>query len=180
MNARRTRIYAFTVLVATLLLTALVVAQARTVNNPVGESMAAQERPPQNIYFTIKTAGNFTTLIKAIEAAGLVDTLKGSGPFTLFAPTDEAFSKLPAGAVEDLLKPENKEKLKAILAHHILPEKVLSAEMAGLREAKTVKRSKLKVDNNGGLKIDGASVLQQDLVTSNGVIHVIDTVLTPK
>lgn len=180
MNARSNRIYAFTVLVATLLLAALAVAQARTVNNLEGGLVAGQERPPQNIYFTIKTAGNFKTLIKAIEAAGLVDTLKGSGPFTLFAPTDEAFAKLPAGEFEDLLKPENKEKLKAVLVHHILPEKVLSSEMAGRSEAKTVKRSKLKVDSSDGLKIDGASVVQQDLLTSNGVIHVIDTVLTPK
>lgn len=180
MNARRTRACAFTVLVTTLLLTAFAVEQARTAGNAQIGLMAGQERPPENIFFTIKNAGTFTTLIRAIEAAGLVDTLKGSGPFTLFAPTDEAFSKLPAGALEDLLKPENKEKLKAILTHHILPEKVLSSEMAGLREVKTLKRSKLKIDNDGGLKVDDATVMQQDLPAANGVIHVIDTTLTPK
>ena len=164
MNARRARIYAFTVLA--LALVALAVPQAR-----------AQERPPENIFFTLKNAGNFKTLIKAVEAAGMVDTVKGSGPFTMFAPTDEAFSKLPAGTLEDLLKPENKEKLKALLAYHILPEKVMSAGMTGLREFKTLKRSKLKID---GLKVEGATVVQPDLVTSNGVIHAIDTLLTPK
>jgi uncharacterized surface protein with fasciclin (FAS1) repeats len=165
MNARRTRIYAFTVLA--LALTALA----------VNTQSRAQERPPENIFFTLKNARNFKTLIKAIEAAGMVDTVKGSGPFTLFAPTDEAFAKLPAGTLEGLLKPENKEKLKALLAYHILPEKVMSSEMTGLREFKTLKRSKLKID---GPKVEGATVVQQDLVTSNGVIHVIDTLLTPK
>ena len=172
MNARRTRIYAFTVL--TLVLMALAVTQARTADS----GRAVQERPPENIYFTLKNASDFTTLIKAVEAAGMVDTLKGSGPFTLFAPTNEAFAKLPAGALEDLLKPENKEKLKALLAYHVLPEKVMSSELAGLREAKTLKRSKLKIES--GLKIDGATIVRQDLVTSNGVIHAIDTLLTPK
>ncbi|HKQ51209.1 MAG TPA: fasciclin domain-containing protein, partial [Pyrinomonadaceae bacterium] len=133
----------------------------------------------ENIYFTLKNAGDFKTLIKAVEAAGMVDTLKGSGPFTMFAPTDAAFAKLPAGELENLFKPENKETLKAILAYHVLPEKVMSAELAALREAKTLKRTKLKIDNGGGLKIDGAAVVRQDIVTSNGVIHVIDTLLKP-
>lgn len=180
MNVRRTRIYAFTFLVTTLLLLAFAVTQASTADNRKVGLTAGQERPPENIFYTIKNAGNFTTLIKAVEAAGLVDTLKGSGPFTLFAPTDEAFSKLPAGVLEDLLKPENKEKLKAILAYHILPEKVMSSEMAGRKEVKTLKRSELKIDSSGGLKVDDATLMQHDLLTSNGVIHVIDTLLTPK
>ncbi len=166
MSAGRIRIYAFTVLAFLLTAPSL---------------MTGQERPPENIFFTLKTAGNFKTLIKAIQAAGLVDTVKGSGPFTLFAPTDEAFSKLPAGELEGLLKPENKEKLRAILIYHILPEKVTASDMAGLREAKTLKRTKLKIESSGGLiKIDGATVVRQDLAASNGVIHVIDTLLTPK
>lgn len=165
MSDGRIRIYAFTVLA--LLLTA-----------PL--PLKGQERPPENIFFTLKSAGNFKTLIKAVEAAGLVDTVKGSGPFTLFAPTDEAFSKLPAGELEDLLKPENKEKLRAILIYHILPEKVMSSEMAQLSEARTLKRTKLKIESAGGLKIDGAAVVRLDVAASNGVIHVIDTLLTPK
>lgn len=167
MSAGRIRVYTFTVLA--LLLAAPTPA-------------AGQERPPENIYFTLKSAGNFKTLLKAIEAAGLVDTVKGSGPFTLLAPTDEAFSKLPAAEVEGLLKPESKEKLRAVLLYHILPEKVTAQELAALREARTLKRTRLKIESGGGLiKIDGAAaVVRQDLTASNGVIHSVDTLLTPK
>lgn len=166
MSAIRIRLYAVTVL-ALLLAAPLLTAH--------------QERPPENIYFTLKNAGNFKTLIKAIEAAGLVDTVKGSGPFTMFAPTDEAFSKLPAGELEDLLKPEHKEKLRTILLYHILPEKLMASEMAAPREARTLKRTRLKIETSGGLvKIDDATVVRQDLAASNGVIHVIDALLTPQ
>ncbi len=126
-------------------------------------------------------AGNsaFSTLVAAVKAAGLVDTLKGEGPFTVFAPTDEAFAKLPAGTVEDLLKPENKEKLVSILTYHVVPGKILAADVkAG--EVATVQGSKIKVTTDDGVKVDGAKVVTTDVAASNGVIHVIDAVILPQ
>ncbi len=125
-------------------------------------------------------AGSFNTLVTAIKAAGLVDTLKGKGPFTVFAPTDAAFAKLPKGTVEDLLKPENKEKLVAILTYHVVPSKIMSGDIAGKKTmAKTVEGDELTVDATSGVKIDEATVTSADVAASNGVIHVIDTVLMP-
>jgi uncharacterized surface protein with fasciclin (FAS1) repeats len=116
-----------------------------------------------------------------VKAAGLVETLKGTGPFTVFAPTDEAFAKLPKGTVEDLLKPENKAKLAGILTYHVLPSKVMAADIAGKKmDAKTVQGSTLAVDAMTGVKINGASVVTADVAATNGVIHIIDTVLLPK
>jgi uncharacterized surface protein with fasciclin (FAS1) repeats len=124
--------------------------------------------------------GSFNTLVTAIKAADLVDTLKGKGPFTVFAPTDEAFAKLPEGTVEDLLKPENKEKLVAILTYHVVPSKVMAADIAGKKTmAKTVEGDELTVDATSGVKVDEATVTTADVGASNGVIHVIDTVLMP-
>jgi uncharacterized surface protein with fasciclin (FAS1) repeats len=124
--------------------------------------------------------GSFNTLVTAIKAADLVDTLKGDGPFTVFAPTDEAFAKLPKGTVEDLLKPENKEKLIAILTYHVVPKKVVAADIAGKKTmAKTVEGDELSVDATSGVKVDEATVTTADVGASNGVIHVIDTVLMP-
>lgn len=124
--------------------------------------------------------GSFNTLVTAIKAADLVETLKGKGPFTVFAPTDEAFAKLPEGTVEDLLKPENKEKLVAILTYHVVPKKVMAADIAGKKTmAKTVEGDELTVDATSGVKIDEATVTTADVAASNGVIHVIDTVLMP-
>jgi uncharacterized surface protein with fasciclin (FAS1) repeats len=124
--------------------------------------------------------GSFNTLVTAIKAADLVDTLKGDGPFTVFAPTDEAFAKLPEGTVEDLLKPENKEKLVAILTYHVVPSKVMSSDIAGKKTmAKTVEGDELTVDATSGVKVDEATVTTADVGASNGVIHVIDTVLMP-
>jgi len=124
--------------------------------------------------------GSFNTLVTAIKAADLVDTLKGDGPFTVFAPTDEAFAKLPEGTVEDLLKPENKEKLVAILTYHVVPSKVMSSDIAGKKtKAKTVEGDELTVDATSGVKVDEATVTTADVGASNGVIHVIDTVLMP-
>lgn len=124
--------------------------------------------------------GSFNTLVTAIKAADLVDTLKGKGPFTVFAPTDEAFAKLPEGTVEDLLKPENKEKLVAILTYHVVPSKVMSSDIAGKKTmAKTVEGDELTVDATSGVKVDEATVTTADVGASNGVIHVIDTVLMP-
>ncbi len=134
-----------------------------------------------DIVDTAVAAGKFNTLVAAVKAAGLVDTLKGAGPFTVFAPTDEAFAKLPKGTVEDLLKPENKAKLAAILTYHVVPSKVMAADIAGKKmQVKTVQGSELAVDATSGVKINNASVVTPDVATSNGVIHIIDTVLMPK
>ncbi len=125
-------------------------------------------------------AGGFSTLVAAVTAAGLVDTLKGAGPFTVFAPTDEAFAKLPAGAVEDLLKPENKSKLVGILTYHVLPSKVMAADIAGkTMKAKSVQGAEISIDATKDVMIDKAKVVKADIETSNGVIHVIDAVIMP-
>ena len=124
--------------------------------------------------------GGVAATFAAVKAADLVDTLKGEGPYTVFAPTDEAFAKLPAGTVEDLLKPENKEKLQAILLYHVVPGKVTAAEVVEITSAKTANDMDLKVMVDGKMvKINEAQVVQTDIMTSNGVIHVIDTVLIP-
>jgi len=135
-----------------------------------------------DIVDTAVSAGQFKTLVAAVQAAGLVDTLKGEGPFTVFAPTDEAFAKLPAGTVENLLKPENKDQLVAILTYHVVPGKVMSGDIAGkMTEAKTVQGGELTIDAmKGGVTVDNANVIQADIETSNGVIHVIDTVVIPQ
>ena len=134
----------------------------------------------KDIVDTAVAAGQFKTLAAALGAAGLVDTLKGKGPFTVFAPTDAAFAKLPAGTVDTLLKPENKAKLTAILTYHVVPGKVMAADVVKLNEAKTVNGAMLaiKVDS-GNVMINGAKVTTADIVASNGVIHVVDTVLLP-
>lgn len=120
-------------------------------------------------------AGNFTTLAAALKAAGLIETLKGDGPFTVFAPTDEAFAKLPAGTVENLLKPENKEKLVAILTYHVVPGKVMAGDLLSTTSAKTVNGQKAMI----GLRVGDANVIKADIKASNGVIHVIDSVMLP-
>ncbi len=124
-------------------------------------------------------AGSFTTLVAAVKAAGLVETLQGAGPFTVFAPTDEAFAKLPAGTVESLLKPENKQKLVAILTYHVVPGKVMAADVKTM-QAGTVNGQKLSVVvGNDGVTVNNAKVVTTDVAASNGVIHVIDTVVLP-
>jgi uncharacterized surface protein with fasciclin (FAS1) repeats len=135
-----------------------------------------------DIVDTAVAAGSFTTLAKALEAAGLIDALKGEGPFTVFAPTDEAFAKLPAGTVASLLKPENREKLKAILLYHVVSGKVTAADVMKLngQSVKTLEGGMLKVSTKHGVRVDNANVSQTDIDASNGVIHVIDTVLMPK
>jgi uncharacterized surface protein with fasciclin (FAS1) repeats len=134
----------------------------------------------KDIVDTAVAAGNFNTLAKALQAADLVDTLKGTGPFTVFAPTDEAFAKLPAGTLDDLLKPENKEKLKAILTYHVVPGNVMAAQAMKLNSAKTVNGKDLAIKTDGGkVMINDATVTKADIHASNGVIHVIDTVLLP-
>ena len=124
---------------------------------------------------------NFKTLVAAVKAAGLVDTLKGKGPFTVFAPTDAAFAKLPKRTLQSLLRPENKQKLAGILTYHVVPGKVASSSIAGKRTTvKTVEGGSLKVDGRHGVKINTARVTSADIAASNGVIHVIDKVLLPK
>jgi uncharacterized surface protein with fasciclin (FAS1) repeats len=115
-----------------------------------------------------------------VQAAGLVDTLKGDGPFTVFAPTDDAFAALPEGTVEDLLKPENKDKLTAILTYHVVPGKVMSGDLSNDMMVKTVQGGDLKIMTEGGVTVNGANVVTADVEASNGVIHVIDAVLLPK
>jgi uncharacterized surface protein with fasciclin (FAS1) repeats len=145
----------------------------------VGGSARASE--PKDIVETAIGAGSFTTLATALQAADLVDALKGQGPFTVFAPTDEAFAKLPAGTVEELLKPENKAKLRAILTYHVVPGRVMASQVTGMKSAKTLNGESLSIAvGNGAVTIDGARVVKADVVSSNGVIHVIDTVLLPQ
>jgi uncharacterized surface protein with fasciclin (FAS1) repeats len=122
----------------------------------------------------------FSTLVAAVQAAGLVDTLKGDGPFTVFAPTNDAFAKLPAGTVENLLKPENKDQLVAVLTYHVVPGKVMAADIAGKTlSTATVQGSMVDINATNGVMIDGATVTAADIETTNGVIHVIDTVILP-
>ena len=135
-----------------------------------------------DIVETASEAGSFQTLLTAAEAAGLVETLKSEGPFTVFAPTDEAFAKLPEGTVEDLLKPENQDQLKAILTYHVVPGKTMSSDIAGKElEVETVQGETIAIDaSDGTVMVDDATVVQADIETDNGVIHVIDTVLMPQ
>ena len=134
-----------------------------------------------DIVDTAVAAGSFTTLVAAVQAAGLVDTLKGAGPFTVFAPSDDAFAALPAGTVEDLVKPENKDKLTAILLLHVLPGKVNASDVAGKQlDVATAGGSTVNVDGTDGVTVDGAKVVSADIACTNGVIHVIDTVILPK
>jgi uncharacterized surface protein with fasciclin (FAS1) repeats len=127
------------------------------------------------------SAGNFNTLAAALKAADLVTTLKGKGPFTVFAPTDAAFAKLPAGTLESLLKPENKAKLQAILTYHVLPGKVAAGDIAGKKlSVKMVQGTNANIDATDGVMIDNAKVIKADIEASNGVIHVIDTVILPR
>ncbi len=143
--------------------------------------MSSAHAGTKDIVDTAADAGKFNTLVAAVKAAGLVDTLKGDGPFTVFAPTDEAFAKLPKGTVEDLLKPENKEKLAAILTYHVVPGKVMASDIKGKKEnVKSVQGGDLAVDATDGVKINDATVVTADIAASNGVIHVIDTVVMPK
>jgi uncharacterized surface protein with fasciclin (FAS1) repeats len=134
----------------------------------------------KDIVDTAIAAGQFETLAAALGAAGLVDTLKSEGPFTVFAPTDAAFAKLPEGTVESLLKPENKDKLVAILTYHVVPGKVDSASVVKLTEATTVNGADVAIAlKDGNVKINEATVVKADIDTSNGIIHVIDTVILP-
>ncbi|MFN0151749.1 MAG: fasciclin domain-containing protein [bacterium] len=134
----------------------------------------------KNIVETAVSAGSFNTLVAAVKAAGLVETLSGIGPFTVFAPTDETFAKLPAGTIEELLKPENKQKLTRILTYHVVAGNVMAADVVKLQTARTVNGQSLAIlTENGKVTVGGARVVSTDIATSNGVIHVIDAVLLP-
>ncbi|KIC44303.1 MAG: fasciclin domain-containing protein [Ruegeria sp.] len=134
-----------------------------------------------DIVDTAVSAGSFNTLVAAVQAAGLVDTLKGDGPFTVFAPTDEAFAALPEGTVESLLQPENKDQLVSILTYHVVPAKVMSGDIAGKRaKVLTVQGDRLSVNARNGVKVNDAKVVQADIEASNGVIHVVDAVILPE
>ena len=135
----------------------------------------------KDIVDTAVAAGSFTTLAKALTAAGLIETLKSEGPFTVFAPTDEAFAKLPAGTLDNLLKPENKDKLKGILTYHVVAGKVTAADVVKLQKAKTVNGQELKIMvKDGTVMVDNATVTKTDIMCTNGVIHIIDAVVLPK
>ena len=143
-------------------------------------AVRAQGGAGQDIVDTAVAAGSFTTLAKALEAAGLVATLKGEGPFTVFAPTDAAFAALPSGTVENLLRPENKAQLQRILTYHVVPGKVMGADVVKLDTAKAVSGDTLRIESgNGGVMVDNARVVTTDVAASNGVIHVIDAVMLP-
>jgi uncharacterized surface protein with fasciclin (FAS1) repeats len=142
---------------------------------------AALRAESKDVVETAVAAGSFKTLAKALQAADLVGTLKGAGPFTVFAPTDEAFAKLPAGTLESLLKPENKEKLQRILTYHVVPGRVMASDVVKLSQAKAVSGDTLAIATTGGtVTVSGARVTATDVAASNGVIHVIDTVMLPK
>lgn len=149
----------------------------------VGLAAPAVAGEKHDIVDTAVKAGSFKTLVVAVKAAGLVDTLKGEGPFTIFAPTDAAFAKLPKGTLDSLLKPENKDKLVTILTYHAVPGKVMAADAAKLpngAKVKTANGKEIVVRNKKGVRINNAKVTKADILCTNGVIHVIDTVLLPK
>jgi uncharacterized surface protein with fasciclin (FAS1) repeats len=157
-------------------------AQPATPTDASATATTAEMTATVTILETIAKTGMHTTLAKAIEAAGLTEMLKGAGPYTIFAPTDEAFAKLPAGALEDLLRPENKEKLKGILSYHVVSGNVMAADVAKMngKSAQTAQGGELSVSTAAeGVKVGNAMVKQADVVASNGTIHVIDTVLMP-
>lgn len=157
--------------------TLVIAATAATI--AAGSAFAAAHAKKEDIVDTAVSAGSFETLVAAVQAAGLVETLKGEGPFTVFAPTDEAFAALPEGTLENLLLPENKELLTAILTYHVVPGKVMSTDLQDDMEADTVQGESVTIDLDNGVMVEGASVVNADIETSNGVIHVIDKVILP-
>lgn len=141
----------------------------------------AKEASAPDIVDTAVAAGSFNTLVAAVQAAGLEETLRSDGPFTVFAPTDDAFAKLPEGTVASLLEPSNKDQLVSILTYHVLPGKVMSGDIAGKKlKAATVQGSNVSIDATSGVMVDNATVVAADVEASNGVIHVIDTVIIPQ
>lgn len=146
---------------------------------PQWGQLSARHVQSGNILEVAASAGSFKTLLAAIKAAGLESTLSGRGPFTVFAPTDAAFAKLPAGTLESLLKPENKPKLVGILTYHVVAGRYPAAEVVRMTSVKTVSGKTLSIKSDNGVRVDGAMVTKTDIPASNGVIHVIDTVMIP-
>jgi len=145
-----------------------------------GATTAFADDHTMDIVDTAKDAGNFSTLLAAAEAAGLVETLKGDGPFTVFAPTDDAFAALPEGTVDSLLLPENKDQLTSILTYHVVPGKVMSGDLSDGMTAETVQGGEVTIGTEGGVTVNAANVVTADIEASNGVIHVIDGVILPE
>lgn len=167
-----------TTTLAAIILTGLT---AIAVAGGYGKTKTAPAKPQADIVDTAVSAGSFNTLVAAVKAADLVETLKGDGPFTVFAPTDEAFKKLPEGTVETLLKPENKDQLAAVLTYHVVAGNVMAADVVKLDSATTVQGQDVTIKVvNGKVMVDGATVVKTDIETSNGVIHVIDSVILPE
>ena len=157
-----------------------IAAATLTVSIAAAQPQQARAQGTKDIVDTAVAAGSFNTLTRALQAAGLVDTLKGTGPFTVFAPTDEAFAKLPAGALQDLLKPENKEELQRILTYHVVAGRVTASDVVALTSAKAVSGDTIRVKATGGtVTVDAAKVVKTDIAASNGIIHVIDRVIMP-
>lgn len=179
-NTRSNRMGILSAFAASLLLASIITVPAH--NDPSAKSVKQPAAQTGDIVDTAVAAGSFKTLAKALEAAGLVEALKGEGPFTVFAPTDDAFAKLPAATIETLLMPENKEKLKAILLYHVVPGKVVAADVVKMngKAAKTLEGGTIKISTKHGVMVDNAMVVKTDVLATNGVIHVIDTVLMPK
>lgn len=147
---------------------------------PIGAGVGMVNAAQKDIVETAEASGQFSTLITAVKAAGLEDTLKGSGPYTIFAPTDEAFAKLPPETLQNLLKPENKQQLAAILSYHVVPGKVLSSDLDGKNTtATTVQGQDVTIDASDGVRVNDATVTAADVEASNGVVHAIDTVIMP-
>jgi uncharacterized surface protein with fasciclin (FAS1) repeats len=147
----------------------------------VSRGAAVLHAETKDIVDTAVAAGSFKTLAKALAAADLVETLKSAGPFTVFAPTDEAFAKLPAGTLESLLEPENKEKLRRVLTYHVVAGRVMAADVVKLQSAKAVSGDTIAVSAHGGVvRVDAAHVTKTDIMAANGVVHVIDAVILPK
>ncbi len=158
----------------------VILAMTIAASNTMPLNAQSKEKPATDIVDTAVAAGSFKTLAKALEAADLVKTLKGPGPFTVFAPTDDAFMKLPAGTLDNLLKPENKEKLQRILTYHVVAGKVMASDVVKMTSAKAVSGDMLQIaTRDGKVMVAGAHVVKTDIVASNGVIHVIDAVMLP-
>ncbi len=156
-------------------------AQHTHTGRPVIKMVSQVDTEKKDIVETAISAGSFKTLVAAVQAAGLVETLQGDGPFTVFAPTDEAFAKIPQDTLASLLKPENKEQLVAILTYHVVPGKVMAADVVKLTKAKTVQGQEATIKvADGTVMVDGANVVKTDIACENGVIHVIDAVIMPE
>jgi uncharacterized surface protein with fasciclin (FAS1) repeats len=166
---------------AAALLLAACAGQSNTPETSMAAAAPAGPTATKDIVGTAATGDDLSTLVVAVQRAGLVETLQGEGPYTVFAPTDAAFAKLPPGTVDDLLKPENRDQLVAVLTYHVVPGKVMSSDIAGTEMmVATAQGSELDVDATSGVKINDANVTTADIQASNGVIHVIDTVLIPQ